>query len=89
MMELHNLIEDDVFNVTNKLLSNFTEWCNCDKCKLDIAALALNNLKPRYVVTERGSLLGRANNMNQQFNTDITLEVTKAIEIVGRNPQHE
>ena len=89
MVELHNLIEDDVINAINKLESTVDNWCNCDKCKLDIAALALNNLKPKYVVTEKGTLLGRANNMNQQFNTDVLLEVTKAIKVVGNNPQHD
>lgn len=88
-MELHNLIEDDVINAINKLEDTVEDWCSCDKCKLDIAALALNNLKTKYVVTEKGNLLGRANNMNQQFNTDIILEVTKAIKIVSSNPQHD
>ena len=89
MMELHNLIEDDVINVITKLGNKDVDWCTCDKCKMDIAALALNNLKPQYVVTEKGNVLGRANNMTQQYKTDVTLEVTKAIEIVGRNPQHD
>lgn len=89
MSELHNLIEDDVFNVINKLGDSLGDWCQCEKCKLDVAAIALNNLKPIYVVTEKGSVLGRANNMNQQFNTDVVLQVTKAIGIVGSNPHHE
>lgn len=89
MVELHNLIENDVIDAINKLAGTVVDWCSCEKCKLDIAALALNNLKPKYVVTEKGKLLGRANNMNQQFNTDVLLEVTKAIKIVGSNPQHD
>ncbi len=84
----HNLIENDVINAINKLGGSLGDWCGCEKCKLDAAALALNNLKPKYVVTEQGRVLGRANNMSQQFNTDVTLEVTKAIEIVGRSPHH-
>ena len=89
MMELHNLIEDDVISAIKRLSGSIGDYCNCDKCKMDVAALALNNLKPKYVVTEKGNLLGRANNMNQQFNADVTLEVTKAITIVGENPQHD
>lgn len=88
-MELHNFIEDDVINAINKLGDSLGDWCNCEKCKLDVAALALNNWQPRYVVTEKGRLLGRANNMNQQFNTDVILEVTKAIKLVAINPHHE
>lgn len=89
MVELQNLIEHDVINAINKLGDTLGDYCGCDKCKLDVAALALNNIKPKYVVTEKGMLLGRANNFNQQFNTDIILEVTKAIKTVGSNPQHD
>lgn len=89
MIELHNVIENDVIDAINKLGDTAGDWCSCKKCKLDIAALALNNLKPKYVVTEEGMLFERANNMNQQFNTDVLLEVTKAIKIVGSNPHHD
>lgn len=88
-MKLHNLVEDEVIRITNELLKNRDDVCTCDKCKLDIAAIALNNLKPRYVVTEMGGLLGRVNTMDCQFDVDLIKEITKAIEIVGSEPQHD
>ncbi len=51
--ELHNLIEDEVIRITNELLKDREDICTCDKCKLDIAAIALNNLKPKYVVNRK------------------------------------
>ena len=87
-MKLHNLLEEEVIITVNQLIDNYEGNCNCNKCKLDIAALALNNLHPIYVVTNKGMMYGKVKNMNQQFNTDIVLEVTKAMEIVLKNPQH-
>ena len=88
-MELHNLLEDEVIKSIDKFIEEIGDVCSCDKCKLDIAAIALNNLKPAYVVTEKGSLYGRVNNLNYQFSTDVMAEVTKAVAVVGKNPQHE
>ncbi|GFN35459.1 late competence development ComFB family protein [Tepidimicrobium xylanilyticum] len=88
-MELVNLMEDEVIFAIDKILEDRDDICTCDKCKLDIAAITLNNLKPRYVVTERGKLYGRVDTLNYQFSADLIKEITKAIEIVGAEPQHE
>ncbi len=47
-----------------------------------------NNLKPNYVVTDKGEVYTKINNMNYQFNTDIVAEITKAIQMVRDKPQH-
>lgn len=88
-MELYNLLEADVINTINRHIEEIGVDCSCKKCKMDIAAIALNNLKPQYVVTEEGNVYGRAMNMNSQFNANILLEVTKAMAIVGKNPHHK
>ena len=88
-MELHNLMEDEVVYTVNKLLKDKEDICTCDRCKLDIAAIALNNLEPKYVVTEKGSLYGKLDTLDIQFDVDLVKEVTKAIEIVGDKPHHE
>lgn len=89
-MELKNLIEDEVKSTINRLLDDKKNpCCSCERCKLDIAAIALNNLKPRYVVTEKGRLYGKLDTMNYQFDVDITKEVAKAIATVSKNPHHQ
>lgn len=88
VLELKNLIEDEVMYTINKLLSERKDMCTCDKCKLDIAAIALNVIPPRYVVTEIGELYGKVNNMSYQFDVDVIGEVTKAINIVKNAPHH-
>ena len=88
-MELRNLMEDAVEDAINQLLSGKENVCHCDRCKLDIAAIALNNLKPKYVVTEKGSLFAKVDILDYQFDVDLIKEVTKAAKIVGNEPQHE
>ena len=87
-MELRNLMEDAVEDAINQLLSGKENVCHCDRCKLDIAAIALNNLKPKYVVTERGHLYGKVDTMNYQFDVDLIKEITKAMQIVKEHPHH-
>ncbi|TCU72792.1 late competence development ComFB family protein [Tissierella praeacuta] len=88
-MKLHNLIEDEVFNAIDSIKNEVQVKCLCEKCKLDIAAIALNNLNPKYIVTEEGYVYAKANSMNYQFNTDVIAAVTEAMKIVGKNPKHD
>ncbi|QQY80601.1 competence protein ComFB [Keratinibaculum paraultunense] len=88
-MNLKNLKEKQVMDVIDKILKNRDDVCKCNKCKLDIAAIALNNLKPKYVVTEKGSLYAKSNILDYQYDVDLIKEVTKAIEIVKEKPRHD
>ena len=88
-MELRNLVEDEVFYLVEKILNEDESLCKCEKCKLDIAAIALNNLKPKYTVTEKGYVFSKTYGLKPQFNTDILTEIIKAAEIVRNNPRHK
>ncbi|NLJ99477.1 MAG: late competence development ComFB family protein [Tissierellia bacterium] len=88
-MKIHNLLEDEVFHLVKDLLKDRKDICTCSKCRMDIAAITLNNLKPKYVVTEKGSIYAKIDTLNYQFDADLIKEITKAIEIVGNKPKHE
>lgn len=62
--------------------------CKCEKCVCDMMAIALNNIKPAYVNTAEGMLFKRINSMLPQKNTDIEIEILKAINLVSANPNH-
>ena len=64
------------------------DGCKCDKCKRDIFTLALNNLKPYYVSTTLGKIMTKIESTKQQVETNIIVEVTKAINKVSSNPKH-
>lgn len=88
-MEMHNLLEEEVIRTVNSQLKETKIACDCDRCRMDIVAITLNNLTPKYVVSEKGRLYGKINNMTYQHNADIVKEVAKAIIIVGENPLHD
>lgn len=62
--------------------------CLCENCRCDIAAIALNELPPKYVVTREGHLYTKLSVFEQQFGIDVTTEVMKAANIVAQNPRH-
>ncbi|MCK9442981.1 MAG: late competence development ComFB family protein [Tissierellaceae bacterium] len=88
-MKLHNLMEDEVVAAVDKITEGMNDVCRCEICRLDMASIALNNLKPKYVVTDKGEVFAKAYSLDFQFSTDLVAEVTKAIEIVKKNPRHK
>ena len=72
-----------------EILLEKSDLCKCDKCKRDIYTLALNNLKPYYVCTPLGKIMAKIESTKQQIETDIIVEVTKAINKVNSNPNHD
>ena len=90
-MELYNLMEFEVKHTLNHVIktASININCQCDSCKLDIMAIALNLLPPKYIVTDKGLLYSKVSNMNQQFNADIIASLTKSIDIVNKNPRHK
>ncbi len=87
-MQLKNCMEDAVKDMLDNVIKD-TNVCKCERCRYDIAAIALNHLPPRYVVTEEGEIYARADELRTQFTADITSEIIKAVEIVSKHPHHE
>lgn len=83
-----NYMEEAVGNMIDKVLENI-DVCKCPKCKLDIMALALNRLPPRYFVTKEGELFERLAELQEQFTVDITAAIAAAAFIVKNNSKHD
>lgn len=88
-VELKNYMEDLVFQRLDHLIGADSKVCKCEKCRYDVAALALNFLPPRYVVTDKGETYARVKSLEQQFNVDIITAITHAIKIVSSQPHHD
>lgn len=85
---IKNYMEHIVEETLPLVIDRYPDICKCEKCIDDIKALALNNLKPLYVVTEEGTIYSKLNELTLQFKTDIISQLTQAIEIVSENPKH-
>lgn len=87
-MKLANYMEVAVDHIMPNLLRAFPQVCQCEHCLLDIKAIALNNLKPHYVVTEKGKLYSQIEETKIQFETDILKALIDAIYVVSKSPRH-
>lgn len=84
-----NMVETAVWDLMAKVLNENQGICTCPKCRADIAAIALNNLKPRYVTSNRGQALARADNLDQNTYIAVLVALAKAVEQVAPNPRHD
>ena len=88
-MQLKNYMEEATDSTIEEILTPRDDICKCDRCKMDIKALALNHLPPKYVVTDRGYVYTKVNELENQFKADITVAVTNALKIIRDNPRHD
>lgn len=85
---LKNYMEEIVFSVIDDVLKDI-DVCKCERCKMNIIAISLNNLPSKYVVTEKGELYSKVNMFKMQVEVDVMTEIIKAAMIVKKNPQHQ
>lgn len=88
-MELKNYMEELVWARLDEVIAGHQGICTCEHCRYDIAALALNFLPTRYVVTEKGEMYTKLHTLEQQFGIDIITAISRAVLIVKSHPRHE
>jgi competence protein ComFB len=89
MAEFTNYMEEVTEEVLDNILPTQKDLCKCEHCRLDIIALALNRLPPKYVVTTLGRAHTKLEATKAQFRVDITTELVNAIKVVKNNPRHK
>lgn len=86
---LVNKMENAVRSMADKMLNKKGETaCKCSRCRLDILALALNSLPPKYVVTNIGNAVTNVDLDSSQWQANVTMAVCSAIDIVRSRPRH-
>ena len=87
---LKNEAENLVIKDLGRQLDNFPEpICRCNDCILDMAAIALNAVKPLYRVSLLGSLYTAIAMDEKEYATNVREAVFVAIEKVRKNPSHD
>lgn len=89
MQGLNNYMEDVVERNIDAIMAKFPHCCKCEECRKDIAALALNNLPPRYISSFKGDIFTRVNEMEVQYLVEVIQQIAQAIKIVTEHPRHE
>ena len=89
-LKLVNVTEEIVRGLVSFLLhgTEYQTFCHCQECEMDIVAIALNALPPKYVVTAeaRDRAFGHLN--TSESIEQINKQIIHAIHVVGRNPRH-
>jgi len=87
MIAIKNCMYDLVKSNLSNIAQN-TDSCLCERCSMDIMALALNNLPNKYIVTDEGEVYAKTSLLQQQFEVDIIAAIMNALMIVSKNPRH-
>lgn len=87
---LENQMERAVLEVINDIVMMETQhrFCICDKFRVDVAALALNQLQPRYATSFQGSLHTLEEiQSDQDLQVLIRKQIALALEKVIQDPR--
>mgnify|MGYP001224341974 CR=1 FL=1 len=87
-MELVNYTLEWVWEVLDEVLNEREDICKCEKCRYDMACMALNRLRSNYAVSESGKIITKTKMLSVQEKTNVLTEVLKAVEAVSKNPHH-
>ncbi|MDR2142910.1 MAG: late competence development ComFB family protein [Treponema sp.] len=63
--------------------------CRCNECVVDMAAVALNSVKPLYRVSLLGTMYASQAMNEASYAKSLRDEVSRAIEKVRKNPSHD
>lgn len=85
---IKNVMEDIVEKRMEPILKQ-THCCDCVKCKSDIAAYVLNNIRPKYVVSEKGELFSKSVQFDPNFDTKLMILISEGVTKIKDNPRHE
>jgi competence protein ComFB len=89
MYHLKNYMEILVDEILPMMLDKENQICKCEKCILDIKAIALNRLPPKYIVRDIGEIYRRYDELGKQLEIDAMEAILRAIDLVKMYPKHD
>ena len=85
-----NVMEEIVRGLVNFLVRGveYQTFCHCEKCEMDVNAIALNALPSKYITSQKSRDL-----VFEQLNTpenieEINKQIIRALHQVNRYPRH-
>lgn len=84
---LRNFVEDIVLDKLEHTIT-MLRGCECEWCKKDVMALALNDIPSVYAVIEPGELDEMLKNLRANYEVRVASALIKAVQTVKSNPRH-
>jgi competence protein ComFB len=87
-MRLHNHLEETVEQLVDRLAVSDPDFCGCEQCRTDVAALALGRLRPAYSSTPVGHAVRTVTSDRPRARSEALVEVLKAAQTIKERPHH-
>ena len=81
-------MEDRVFKAVSDTLSQLG-YCDCERCKADVAAYTLSRIKPYYITAHEGEVIASSTYIDNKADTEILQIIVQAADIVSSKPNHD
>lgn len=86
---VHNVMEDLIQTEINENIDNLG-ICPCPICRNDLMTLTLNNVRAKYVSTDKGAIITRAGSMaSREERIKLLAEITKYAQLIKGKPRHD
>ena len=82
-----NLTQALVEDKADKLMKQFG-MCTCNRCRVDVTALALSNLPAKYVAMQNRDILPLLSMYEEKYSAAVTVQVMSACRMVMNRPHH-
>lgn len=83
-----NVMQELVEEKADKYIKMF-DLCPCRRCRVDVKALALSHLPPKYVVMHRGEMIPMLTFYEGQYSVGVTAQLAQACQQVLEHPRHK
>lgn len=85
---VHNVMEDLIQTEINENIDNLG-ICPCPICRNDLMTLTLNNVRAKYVSTDKGAIITRAGSLaSREERIKLLAEITKYAQQIKGKPRH-
>jgi len=84
---LRNYMEDIVLEKLAHTM-DMLKACECEKCKKDVMAIALNELPPSYMTLPPGEVEAAVRKLRSGVEVKVSATLIKAVQTVKANPAH-
>ena len=82
-----NVMQRIVDEKADKYIKMF-DVCPCSRCRMDVIALALNQLRPKYVVISPLEYMLKSDMYATRYNVEVTSQLIRACKLVKEHPNH-
>lgn len=83
-----NVMQELVEEKADKYIKLFG-LCTCRRCRVDVKALALSHLPPKYVVMHKGEMIPMLTFYEGQYSVGVTAQLAHACQQVLEHPRHK